>query len=69
MSRNNRIHRKELGRFSAIMTAALVMAGQTLVPGTGMAASTDPPYALVAAVAPPPGDQSTSFDISFGDPP
>ncbi|MFL5086383.1 MAG: YncE family protein [Xanthobacteraceae bacterium] len=68
MSRNNRIHRKELGRFSAIMTAALVMAGQTLVPGTGMAASTDPPYALVAAVAPPPGDQITSFDISFVDP-
>ncbi|MFL6974102.1 MAG: FG-GAP-like repeat-containing protein [Xanthobacteraceae bacterium] len=68
MSRNNRIHRKELGRFSAIMTAALVMAGQIFVPGTGMAAATDPPYALVAAIAPPSGDQITSFDISFVDP-
>ncbi len=70
MSKSNRTHRQEpkLGGFSAIMTAALVALGQTILPDTGIAASTDPPYALTAAIAPPAGDKITSFDISFVDP-
>src|SRR5712691_10870988 len=70
MSKDNRTHRQELklGGFSAIMTAALVALGQTLLLDPGMAAATDPPYVLTGAIAPPAGDKITSFDIAFVDP-
>jgi hypothetical protein len=56
----------KLGRLAAALPAAFILGA--IVAGPAVAAATDPPYALVAAVAPPPGDQITSFDISFVDP-
>src|ERR1041384_6251752 len=70
MSQNNRGCRNalKLRAFVGGIAAGLIVAGEILVPSAGMAASTDPPYALVTAVPPPGGDLITSFDISFVNP-
>ena len=63
---------KSIGSFSAVTAAALLTFAQGLSADPAAPSATpgafDPGYILSGAIAPPPGDKITSFDISWVDP-